>query len=113
MTTKEAQPRHPLQPHDISRFIAAVNAAAMSRLDSLLHQWLPGGRREGREYVALNPTRADRSPGSFKINIARGVWADFATDDAGSDPVSLYAYLNGIGQLAAAKRLARELGVRP
>ena len=44
-------------------------------------------------YVALNPTRNDRRPGSFKINIRTGRWCDFATGDRGGDPVSLVAYL--------------------
>ena len=46
---------------------------------------------EGHEYVARNPTRADRRPGSFKINLRTGRWADFATGDKGGDPVSLAA----------------------
>ena len=33
-----------------------------------------------REYVALNPTRADKRAGSFKINLQTGRWADFAAD---------------------------------
>jgi hypothetical protein len=44
-------------------------------------------------YVALNPTRNDRRPGSFKINIRMGRWCDFAAGDQGGDPVSLVAYL--------------------
>jgi putative DNA primase/helicase len=28
---------------------------ALASAKSLLHEWLPGGRFEGREYVALNP----------------------------------------------------------
>jgi hypothetical protein len=39
---------------------------------TLLDRWLPGGRREGREYVARNPRRADRTAGSFRINITTG-----------------------------------------
>jgi hypothetical protein len=72
---------------------------------------LPGGRREGREYVARNPRRADRTAGSFRINLTTGRWADFATDDAGGDPVSLAAYLFDLSQLDAARRLAAMLGM--
>jgi len=92
---------------------AAINRAAMTRLPDLLAQWLPDGRREGVEWVARNPRRPDRRPGSFKINLETGRWADFATGDAGGDPVSLAAYLAGIGQGAAARRIAEMLGISP
>lgn len=88
-----------------------VNAAAISALPSLLDRWLPGGRREGREYVARNPRRDDRTAGSFRINMTTGRWADFATDAAGGDPVSLAAYLFDLSQLDAARRLAAMLGM--
>ena len=65
------------------------------------------------EYVGRNPTRNDRHPGSFKVNLRSGVWSDFATGDAGGDAVSLFAYLNGFNQLEAARSLARELGIEP
>ena len=90
-----------------------VNRAALARLPSVLQKWIPGGRIESGEYVGRNPTRNDRNPGSFKVNLRSGVWSDFATADAGGDPVSLYAYLNGLSQLEAARSLARELGIEP
>lgn len=72
---------------------------------SCIQQWLPGGKREGDEWKALNPTRADGSIGSFSVNLATGAWADFATDDKGGDAVSLYAYLNNLKQSEAAKEI--------
>ncbi len=91
---------------------ARINRAALARLPSLLAYWLPDGRIEGAEYVALNPRRADRRPGSFKINLATGHWADFAVVGAGGgDVVSLASYLGGIGQVEAAGRLAAMLGI--
>ncbi len=78
-------------------------------LPSLLARWLPDGKREGSEWVARNPTRADHKPGSFKVNLDSGKWSDFATGDEGGDAVSLYAYLNGLKQGEAAKQLAEEL----
>jgi hypothetical protein len=90
---------------------AAVNQAALARLPDILHRWLPDGRMEGGEYVARNPTRADRKLGSFKINMASGRWADFATGSRGGDPVSLAAYLAGCGQAEAARELAAMLGM--
>ncbi len=90
--------------------IAAVSATCLSRLPSLLQSWLPDGRSVGGEWLARNPTRADRRAGSFKINMTTGRWADFATSDAGGDLVSLYAYLNGLSQLAAARELVTSWG---
>ncbi len=90
---------------------AAVNRAALNDLPTILARWLPGGRIDGHEFVALNPRRADRRLGSFKINLRTGRWADFATNDSGGDPVSLAAYLAGCGQAEAARRLADMLGI--
>ena len=77
----------------------------------LLRRWLPDGRLEGHEYLARNPRRSDRRPGSFKVNITTGRWADFATGDKGGDPISLVAYLADVSQSDAARLLARMLGI--
>ncbi len=89
----------------------AINQAALNDLPTILARWLPRGRIEGDEFVALNPRRADKRLGSFKINLRTGRWADFATGDSGGDPVSLAAYLAGCGQAEAARRLAAMLGI--
>ncbi len=90
----------------------AINRAGLASLSALLRRWLPDGRLLGHEYTARNPTRADRRPGSFRINVHNGRWADFATGDKGGDVVSLAAYLSGTGQAEAARSLAEMLGVR-
>ncbi len=90
---------------------AAVNAAALAVLPSLLRRWAPGGVVHGSEFTALNPKRADRRAGSFRVNTRTGKWADFATGDKGGDVVSLTAYLAGTGQVEAARKLAEMLGV--
>ncbi len=89
-----------------------IDSAAMAVLPSLLQRWLPDGRLVGREYMARNPTRTDRRPGSFKVNVSTGKWADFATGAKGGDVVSLAAYLSDTGQADAARALAEMLGVR-
>lgn len=89
-----------------------INAAALSALPSLLDRWLPGGRKQGAEWVARNPTRSDRRPGSFSVNTRTGRWADFATGDRGGDVISLAAYLHGLRQGEAARKLADMLGVQ-
>ena len=91
---------------------SAINGAALAALPALLARWLPDGRLQGDEYTALNPTRADRKPGSFRVNVRTGRWSDFATGDAGGDVISLAAYLaGGISQSEAARRLSAMLGV--
>lgn len=89
-----------------------INQAALRALPVLLRRWLPDGRLRGREYWARNPTRNDRQPGSFAVNLVNGRWSDFADGAKGGDVVSLYAYLRGIGQGKAARELAGMLGIK-
>lgn len=88
-----------------------INAVALSSIESILSHWLPGGKRNGHEYQAINPTRSDSKLGSFSINLGTGAWSDFATGDKGGDLVALVAYLEGMKQSDAAKRLAEFLGM--
>ncbi len=88
-----------------------INKAALTAFPAVLARLLPGGKRVGAEIVALNPRRADRHLGSFKINRYNGKWADFATGDKGGDPISLVAYLADVSQGEAARLLARMLGI--
>jgi len=85
---------------------------AHTRSGLLLDEWLPGGRVCGREYVVLNPTRADKHQGSFSINLETGRWADFATGVKGGDFISLYAFIKNISQAQAAVSIARMLGIK-
>jgi hypothetical protein len=91
---------------------ANVNAAALGAFPAALSRLLPGGRIDGREFVALNPRRNDNRLGSFKIRLSgprAGSWADFATSDKGGDPVSLVARREGCSQPDAARLLGRML----
>lgn len=92
--------------------IRAIAAAALARFDAVV-DWLGigGGKMQGPEYLALNPTRTDAKPGSFTINRNTGHWGDFATGDKGGDLVSLAAYLRSEKQGAAAVALAGFLGI--
>jgi hypothetical protein len=89
-----------------------INAAALAAFPAVLNRLLPDGKTIGRELVALNPRRADRHLGSFRINCYNGRWADFATGDKGGDPVSLVAYLADVSQGEAARLLAQMLGLQ-
>jgi len=99
------------RPTPLTPDFEAISRTALAVLPALLGRWLPGGRFEGNEYIALNPRRADRRPGSFKVNIRTGKWADFACDVTGGDAVSLAAYLSGLSQSDAARRLQAMLGL--
>jgi hypothetical protein len=88
-----------------------INRAALANLPAVMARLLPDGRTVGREWVAKNPTRNDRRAGSFRINMANGKWSDFATGDAGGDPVALVAYLENVAQGEAARLLAQMLGL--
>lgn len=88
-----------------------INRAALVSIHNVLARWLPDGRRQGREWVARNPTRVDRTTGSFKVNLGTGRWSDFATGDRGGDLISLVAYLNRSRQVDAALQLKQSLGI--
>lgn len=88
-----------------------LNARLLPSFATLVTQWLPSGKRMGEEWVALNPTRNDTKAGSFRVNMNTGKWADFATNDNGGDPISLYAYLHNMEQIDAAKELASHEGL--
>lgn len=92
---------------------AAVKAASLRSVESLVRGWLPAGRRQGDEWVAVNPTRNDKKAGSFSINFKTGVWSDFATGEAGGDMIDLYRYLSGGDALDAAREVGELVGVRP
>ena len=83
---------------------------ALNRADTIVRYLCPHGKREGHEWVALNPTRPDTGLGSFKINLRTGKWGDFATGDRGGDLIALWAYIKNIGQYEAMKELKTLLG---
>jgi hypothetical protein len=88
-----------------------IAEAAAQHADTIVMRWLPDGKREGTEWVALNPTRGDSRKGSFKVNLKSGKWGDFATDDRGGDLIGLASYIFHLDQGEAAKRIADMLGI--
>jgi putative DNA primase/helicase len=56
----------------------------------------PGGKITAGEYISLNPRRADKTAGSFRINLTTQAWSDFATGDKGGSIVSYATYCMGI-----------------
>jgi hypothetical protein len=73
-----------------------------------------------KEWVALNPTRHDRTLGSFKVAVGgprAGYWADFSDKSSGKNMITLYCYLHKLdpsdseGYKTALHATAKALGV--
>ena len=90
-----------------------LNRDLLSQAESLLQQWLPGGRKFGNEYKCSNLHGGKGD--SLSVNLRTGEWGDFATNDMyGRDLISLYAKIHGIGNVEAARELgADEVHFRP
>lgn len=98
-----------------SRLIDIGEVARMldARAEALCRELLPHGRREGAEWVALNPVRGDTREGSFRVHLSgakAGVWRDFAADIDG-DMLDLVAYLLRMDKSRAFSWARRWLGL--
>ena len=93
------------------RLFVRVNSAALPYLTAILNRLGVTYHQAGQELQMLNPLRDDRNFGSFAINLKTGRWSEFATNESGSDVISLVAFLRGCRQIDAAKDLASMLGV--
>ncbi len=83
--------------------------ALLSRIDTLVPAWLPGGMTRGHEYVC--GSLQGGSGTSCSINLSTGQWADFASDEKGGDLISLYAAMHGLTMGKAALQVARDEGL--
>lgn len=92
--------------------IKATAARALVHVENVCSHWLPDGKKSGTEWEI-----GDRhgTPGkSLKVHLSgkkAGMWADFSTGDKGGDLVSLVAFVDGISQGEAARKLAEFLGL--
>lgn len=76
----------------------------LAQAKTLIPQWLSGlqGRWVGDEWVCLNPTRQDRSIGSFKVNYKTGHYNDFNTQHPkGTNLLDLYKDIHGLTERQA------------
>ena len=80
-------------------------------IEDTVRNLLPNGKKQGNEWVSLNPIRHDGRPGSFKVNLSTGRWADFASEHKGRDIISLYSYLNHVSSYKSAQELLGEYRV--
>lgn len=98
---------------------AEIKALLQERIYDLIRQLAPGGKEKGGKYVAPNPTRNDRNPGSFVIwtkSPAIGAWKEFAETKAGGkamggDIIDLIAYCRGCGHKGAFDFARSYLGI--
>lgn len=99
------QDRAPLPPIKFD----ALAKELLSRAESLLEQWLPGGVRRGHEYVCGSVRGGEGT--SCSINVNTGMWSDFSTGEKGGDLISLYAACNDLSSGKAAVQVARDYGL--
>jgi len=69
----------------------------------------PGAHWQAGEWWTLNPTRADKSVGSFSINGENGLWKDIATGEGG-DLIKLVSIVRSCTLKEAAENIIRESG---
>lgn len=87
----------------------ALAAALLDRAEALVSDWLPGGKKQGKEYVCADLNGG--AGGSTSINLLNGKWAEFSDGgERGTDLVSLYAAIHGLGEVEAARELIDRYG---
>ena len=95
--------------HSIGQIVAMLTA----RADQLARDLLPGGRRQGREWVAGDLSGAAGRGVSVCIGGAKqGVWADFKSGGGAGDLLDLIAACKTGGDKSEALKFARQwLGI--
>jgi predicted P-loop ATPase len=89
----------------------ALAAALLDRAESLMAEWLQGGRRQGREWVCADLSGGEG--GSCSVNLKTGAWADFGEGgETGGDLVALYAAIHSMSNIEAARELIQRYGLQ-
>ena len=87
---------------------SGLNQAVLGQLETLLAEYLPGGRKVGHEWVCGDIQGA---PGdSCKTSLISGKGSDFATGEGWVDLVQLVSKQRGIASGAAAREVAIRIG---
>lgn len=85
--------------HDGHPDATTIKRELISQAERICRHLLPAGKQDGREWQCGN-LRGD--PGqSLSVNLATGIWHDFATGEGGSNLLELWRQVRGI-QFAAA-----------
>ena len=88
-----------------------INSLALAQAENVVSHYAPNGKLNGREWVAVNPSRNDKSARSFSVNVDKGCWSEFSSGESGGDLISYVAHCLRISQGDAYKTLAHFLGV--
>lgn len=96
-----------MRPDQIKR----IAEAAKGHGERILDRWLPGGKRQGKEYAVRNPHRDDKHVGNLSVEISSGKGGDFATGETFGDYVGVVAFASQCGMSEAAEALAQFLGI--
>ena len=101
MTGQQPGARAPIDFKDLADSL-------LSRAETLVPQWLPGGVRRGAEWVC--DSLSGGAGHACSVNMTTGRWGDFRADEMGGDLISLYAAVRGLKQGAAARELQQDMG---
>lgn len=90
--------------------VEQIDRLLINKMEQLARTLAPDGERCGHEYLALNPARPDKTKGSFSINLATGVWKDFAARHGSKalPGLALIAYLATEGDFTRAILWAKD-----
>lgn len=76
-----------------------LNARLLPNAEALVSAWLPGGKREGREWKCAD--LGGKRGHSFSVNLSTGKWAEFNGSEnggSGHDLTGLYACVHRVSQ---------------
>jgi hypothetical protein len=85
-----------------------VKRALVDRAEPVCRHLLPAGKRDGNEWHCGN--LRGESGQSLKINLAEGIWRDFATGECGSNLLELWRQVRGVDFAAALREAATFTG---
>lgn len=89
-----------------------IDRVARVFLIPLLEELLPGGGRCGDEWIAIYVRRGSGGLGYLQFNLVTGRWVDtFRPEARGHGVITLAAHLTGSSKVAAARALAKRLGL--
>ena len=89
----------------------ALKHELLLQAETLVPEWLPGGRKEGAEWKCESLEGGQGR--SCSVNLRTGQWADFAHEgEKGGDLISLYAAISDLDQLGAARELVARYGLQ-
>jgi len=91
---------------EIDVFAEARKVLSSTNIYNFVTDLLPQGKKEGNEWLAINPNCTDQNLGSLKINLDKGIGSDLATGES-FDLIGLYGYVKRITNFQAACEIAR------